>query len=44
MTAKKNSHITSKSFVIRLDHEVFKGSMMPSLPLIEMEFDNDCES
>jgi len=34
MTAKKNSYTISKYFVVRSDHEVFKGNMMPNVPLI----------
>lgn len=44
MTARKNSQTISKSFVVKSDREVFKGTIMPSIPLIEMDCDNDCES
>lgn len=44
MTAKRNNHTISRQFVIKPDREVFKCPMIPNIPIIDMECDNDCES
>lgn len=45
MTRSRNGQDFSKSFVVKHDREVFNfPPMIPNVPLIEMECDNDCES
>lgn len=45
MTGKKNGQVMTRSFAVRYDREVFNfPPMIPNVPVIEMECDNDCES
>ncbi len=45
MTRSRNGKEMIRSFKVRPDREVFNFSLMiPNVPLIEMECDNDCES
>ncbi len=43
-TGKNNLTSISRSFMIKPDREVFNYPMIPNVPLIDMECDNDCES
>jgi len=44
MTAKRNNQTISRQFLVHSDSEVFKCPMIPNVPIIDMECDNDCES
>jgi hypothetical protein len=42
MSKRVNSRILSQSFLVKPDKEVFHNIMIPNVPVIEMECDNDC--
>lgn len=44
MTAKRSNHTISRQFVVKPDREVFNWPMLPNIPIIDMECDNDCDS
>jgi len=45
MVQRKNGQFVTRNFPVRYDREVFNfPPMIPNVPIIEMELDNDCES
>ena len=45
MITRRNGQYMTKSFAVKHDREIFKyPPMIPNVPVIEMELDNDCES